>query len=172
MGKNPLDTKDMIESSDDFGAAYELHVQSVYRFLLWRTQDADLAEDLTSNVFEKAWRARGSFHGGSPAAWFHTIARNVLIDYWRKRRELPIENEDALPEERTKSMDEALDQAMEMDRIRAALDTMPADMRLVITMRFIEGHTSKQVAARLGLGESNVRVIQYRGLRRLRKALL
>jgi RNA polymerase sigma-70 factor (ECF subfamily) len=64
-----------------------------------------------------------------------------------------------------------LDQAAMLRQLRQAVDSLPSDMRSVITLRFIDGLSCKQVAAKLDLGESNVRVIQYRALRKLREYL-
>src|ERR1700685_3948687 len=99
MDNKPLDTKEMLESTDNFEAAYESHSKAIYRFLFWRTKDAQLSEDLTSSTFEKAWASRKSFHGGSEQAWLYRIARNVLIDHWRKKKDLSLEDSDSLVED-------------------------------------------------------------------------
>ena len=80
MDDEPLDTQEMIESSDDFADVYRTHSPAIYRFLLWRTKDSMLSEDLTGDVFMRAWRARRRFHGGSVQAWLYRIARNALTD--------------------------------------------------------------------------------------------
>lgn len=172
MAEEPLDSEEMLESTDNFAAAYETHARSIYRFLYWRTQNRQLSEDLTSNVFEKAWRSRTSFHGGSVRAWLYRITRNVLIDHWRKRQDLLVDNTDSLLREATApSAGEALDKAIMLQRLRQALDKLPDDMRSVITLRFIEGLSCKQAARELGMSDSNVRVIQYRALRKLKDYL-
>jgi RNA polymerase sigma-70 factor, ECF subfamily len=169
MARKSLETTDMIESTDDFEAVYQAHAQSIYRFLFWRTRDNELSEDLTSNVFEKAWRARSSFHGGSVKAWLYRIARNTLTDHWRKKRELFIADTDELDASATDDhLDEALDQAAAVQELQKALAKLPDDMRAVVTLRFISGMPCKAVAEQLRLSESNVRVIQYRALRKLR----
>jgi RNA polymerase sigma-70 factor (ECF subfamily) len=172
MAEESLGNEEMIDSTDNFEAAYESHSRSIYRFLYWRTRNVQLSEDLTSSVFEKAWRSRSSFHGGSVRAWLYRIARNVLIDHWRKKQDLLVEDVDSLPEEAAgSSISDQLDQDIMLRRLHKALDTLPSDMRAVINLRFIEGLSCKQVAEKLELGESNVRVIQYRALRKLRSRL-
>lgn len=162
----------MLDSTDNFEAVYESNERSIYRFLYWRTKNVQLAEDLTSSVFEKAWRSWGSFHGGSVRAWLYRIARNVLIDHWRKKKDLLVDDADSMHEEATgPSISETLDQDVLLQKLQKALDTLPSDMHSVITLRFIDGLSCKQVAEKLSLGESNVRVIQYRALRKLRSRL-
>jgi RNA polymerase sigma-70 factor, ECF subfamily len=171
MADEPLDTKEMLESTDNFEAAYRSHSQSIYRFLFWRTRDIQLSEDLTSNVFEKAWRSRSSFRGGSVQAWLYRIAHNVLIDHWRKNKELVIDDVESLHEDTLPSTGELLDKKLRIQNLREALAKLPDDMRLVVTLRFIEGLSCRQVARKLSLSESNVRVIQYRALKKLKDYL-
>jgi RNA polymerase sigma-70 factor, ECF subfamily len=171
MGKKTLPTDAMLESEDDFAEAYQSYQQPIYRFLFWRTRDEATSDDLTSSVFEKAWRARASFHGGSVQAWLYRIARNVLTDHWRRRPTVPLEYADQLPD------DDAVDTAARLDteqaaaELHTALRQLPDDMRRLVELRFVEGLSAKQVAERLGMTEGNVRVVQYRALKQIRKLL-
>lgn len=168
MDDEPLNTKGMTDSADEFEAAYNDYGQSIYRFLLWRTKDAELSEDLTSSVFEKAWRSRRNFHGGSMRAWLYRIARNMLIDHWRRKHDVPLEDVDTVVEPAASNMDAALDAEREAAHLQTAMRQLPEVMRLVVEARFIKGQSCKETAAQLGLSEANVRVIQYRALRKLR----
>lgn len=171
MDDDSLDKEEMLESPDNFEAAYESHSKAIYKFLFWRTKDVQLSEDLTSSTFGKAWASRKSFRGGSEQAWLYRIARNVLVDYWRKKKELFVEDTDDLQADVRPSAGELLDKKMQLHDLQKALDKLPEDMHAVITLRFIEGQTCRQVATTLNLSESNVRVIQYRALKKLRAQL-
>jgi RNA polymerase sigma-70 factor (ECF subfamily) len=168
MDDQPLDNKEMLDTTDNFEAAYEAHAKSIYRFLFWRTKDVHLSEDLTSSTFEKAWVSRKSFRGGSTQAWFYRIARNVLIDHWRKTKDLPVEDIESLQENGDLTASEILDNKMRLFELRKAVDKLPSDMHEVVRLRFIEGLPSKKVAKKLNLSDNNVRVIQYRALKRLK----
>jgi len=148
---------------------YTSNAPLIYRFMFWRTKDEMLADDLTSNVFEKAWRMRGSFKGGSTKAWLYKIAHNTLVDYWRKKKDLPADDA-AIAElvSDNTALDEALDQEMLVAIMQEAVAKLPAEMRTVVELRFIKGLSARQTAMKLGLSEANVRVIQYRALRKLR----
>lgn len=170
MEDKSLDNTEMLESTEDFEAMYERHSPAIYRFLFWRTQNNELSEDLTSTVFEKAWRSRDRFAGGSAKAWLHRIARNVLIDHWRKKKEVLVEEPELLQQEATDTdMAEALDRQLEIARMQQAVGRLPDEMREIVRLRFIEGLPSKQVAEKLGLSDSNVRVLQYRALKKLKE---
>lgn len=170
MAKKSLDSKDMLESSNDFEVVYKSYAQSIYRFLFWRTKNTELSEDLTSDVFEKAWRSRNSFNGGSARAWLYRIAHNVLIDHWRKKKDLLLRDTDSwLQEETNLSLGESFDKELALYNLQKSLNQLPREMQLVITLRFIEGLSCKQVAKKLRLSDSNVRVIQYRALRKIKE---
>jgi RNA polymerase sigma-70 factor (ECF subfamily) len=170
MAGKPLPNKDMLESEEDFGIAYEANARPIYRFFYWRTRDAQLSEDLTSGVFEKAWRSRDSFKSGSTRAWLYRIARNLLIDHWRAKKDVPLTNEDIVLSE-AEHVSETLDKQMMAKRLHQALDKLPAEVRLVVHLRFIEGLSVKQAARVTGLSESNIRVVQFRALKKMRKYL-
>jgi RNA polymerase sigma-70 factor, ECF subfamily len=171
MDDDTLPTKDMIETSERFEDAYNTHASTIYKFLFWRTKDVQLSEDLTSSTFQKAWTARRSFTGGSQLAWLYRIARNTLYDYWRKHKDLSLENESKLEASESMSTAELLDQQLEIEKLKDALKKLPADMQTIIQLRFTEGLPSKQVAKRLGIADGNVRIMQYRALKKLREYL-
>jgi RNA polymerase sigma-70 factor (ECF subfamily) len=171
MDDETLDSADMLETPESFEAAYRAHSSAVYRFLLWRTKNHQLSEDLTSTTVQKAWVSRKSFKGGSAQAWLYRIARNTLFDYWRKKSELPLTDQSELVVDEQRSAGDAIDTQMEIATLRAALRKLPDDMRNIVELRFIEGLSSKTVAARLGISDGNVRIIQYRALQKLRDYL-
>lgn len=171
MGKKTLPTDAMLESEEDFAEVYQSYQQPIYRFLFWRTRDEATSDDLTSSVFEKAWRARASFHGGSVQAWLYRIARNVLTDHWRRKQTLPLEHAELLVNEDTVDVAEQLDADRAVAELRVALRQLPNDMQRLVELRFIEGLSAKQVGKRLHMTEGNVRVVQYRALKRIRKLL-
>lgn len=172
MARKTLNTDEMADPSDEFEAMYEANAPLIYRFMFWRTKDKMLAEDLTSNVFEKAWRSRGNFKGGSAKAWLHSIARNTLIDHWRKRKDLPVEDPTSLAVTSEEiGLGEALDQEILIGELERAVSKLPRDMRRVVELRFIDGLSARQAGEKLGLSEANVRVIQYRALSKLRDHL-
>ena len=79
---------------DDMHQIYQQHAQTVYKFLLAQCQNADLAEDLTQEVFLKLWRGLSGFRGQSHLlTWLSRIARNACADHIRKKkRTVPTES--------------------------------------------------------------------------------
>ncbi len=71
-----------------FGQLYARHVDVVFRYVLARVADRQLAEDLTSETFLRAWRRIGSVRdqGKDLTAWLVTIARNLMVDHLKSSR--------------------------------------------------------------------------------------
>lgn len=172
MGKKSLSSKAMADQTKEFDAMYKANQPLIFRFMFWRTKDKMLAEDLTSNVFEKAWRTRKSFTGGSAKAWLFRIARTTLIDYWRRHKDIADDGTviDQAPAE-TKDLGDELDEQLAAEELKRAVSRLPQDMRDVVQQRFINGLTARETAVKLDLSEANVRVIQYRALKKLREFL-
>ena len=155
--------------NDAFTEVYLRYSDKIFRFLYWHTHDANLAEDLTSEVFLRAWQSWGHFDGRHPQAWLYRIAYHRVVDYWRKHQSLSLQD---VPEP---AYDHNLAQRLEQDaRIRVVkrgLASLPEKLRTVVILRFLEDYSAKEVAAILHTSEGNVRVLQYRALRKLREVL-
>lgn len=160
-----------MHSKKEFAQAYNDYYQPILNFLRSRVRDGQVAEDLAGEVFYKAWKGRHNFRfGTSYKAWLFRIARNTLIDYWRKKKDMTLGN---LEEGQIMSPGPTLEASMqvqdEVGVLTAALDQLPGTMKSVTILRFIEGLSAKEVAAILNLTEGNVRTIQFRALAKLRE---
>jgi len=71
-----------------FGQLYDAYMERIYRFVYFRVEDEQTAEDITSQVFLKAWSNldRFSFNRTPYLAWLYTIAHNAVIDHYRTRK--------------------------------------------------------------------------------------
>src|SRR3989344_5112069 len=83
-----------------FGILYEEYFTPIYRFIYFRVKNRTDAEDISQNVFIKAYSSIGNYkeHGVPFLAWLYTIARNTTIDYWKKKRDYLLENPDTIAE--------------------------------------------------------------------------
>lgn len=149
---------------------YDQYADDIYRFLLVHVRNVELAEDLTADTFLKAWKQFANFDSKHPRGWLYAIARNNLTDYWRKRKPVPLDEAIEVVDDRP-SAEEVLDKKMQAKRAAKAIAKLPPDMKSVVTLRFLQGYSAKQTAEALGLSEANVRVIQFRALKRLREVL-
>lgn len=123
-------------------------------FLLRRTRDPHLAEDLAQETFVKATRALLGWRGGNTAAWLLTIARNVLLDHVRRSRrelELPSPDELGVPPLHVAAMD-----------VRDALERLPEQQRRLLTLVYFEGFSMVEVAAMTGRSHSSIKTAVWR----------
>lgn len=156
--------------ADAFASLYDDYADRVYRFALFRVSDVQTAEDLTSQVFLKAWENLNRFQlRGAPfSAWLFRVARNTIIDHYRTRKEtLPLEAALSVGETGDDDVDARVERQQEADWLRAALQRLTEDQRQVLSLRFIEGLSTKEIATVMGKQEGAVRALQMRGLQAL-----
>ena len=156
-----------------FAELYDTHVDSVYRYLLYRVREPADAEDLCSEVFTRAFANihRYRWQGKSFLAWLYTIARNAVTD--RRRRDRPtveIDNAYGLAEDGPTAHDRAV-HAEAVDALRGAVRHLTSEQQEVLVLRFVENRSSREVAKILGKNEGAIRALQFRALGRLRKLL-
>ena len=152
----------------DWDRLYAEQLPRIYHYFRYRA-GADDAEDLTSETFEKAWRARHTYRRdlGAFTTWLYAIARNVAIDHFRRR--VAHEPLDAASHVAAPGSPE-LDAIRESDRRRIALLLSALDERSreIIALRYGAGLTNRAIARVLGLSESNVGTILHRAIADLR----
>ena len=156
-----------------FEQLYELFIDRIYRFFLYRVGDSHLAEDLTSTVFVKAWHSidRYQERGVPFSAWLYKIARNAAADHFRAEKgDISLDGRGVvLPVGGDPS--ESVERLFTQEQIRKALGRLRKDQREVIILRFFDGLSYSEVAEVMGKREGAVRTIQYRALNSLRGAL-
>jgi RNA polymerase sigma-70 factor (ECF subfamily) len=144
----------------------DVHQRKVFRMALAILRDPGMAEEITQEVFLKAWRAFPSYDGrAAPSTWLYTIARNACLSAARSqsyRRTTPIEAvaEPAAPN--GAAPDLVLEQA---------LSRLPETARHVITLFYYEQRSIKEVAAMLDLPEGTVKSHLHHARRALAKAM-
>ena len=150
---------------------YNQYADDIYRFLFVHVRDVELAEDLTADTFLKAWKQLDGFDWKHGRGWLYAIARNTLTDHWRRKKPEPMNEETAEVADDKPLQDEVLDKKLQYKQIIKALGGLPEDMKSVVTLRFLQSYSVRQTAEALDISESNVRVIQYRALKKLRGIL-
>jgi len=153
-----------------FTKLYNQYVDKIYSYVYWRVSDASLAEDITSEVFTKAWAARDSFDGTHPQAWLYTIARNMITDHYRRQR--PMADPDIIDEiidTTNDTPDIATEKVLTRERLAGALAQLPEQAQSILIWKFVEHISAAEIGERLGITEGNVRIQQMRALKRLRE---
>ena len=157
-----------------FGELYDRFVERVYRYLYFRTGNQQEAEDLTEQVFLKAWEAIGRYRWqGRPfLAWLYRLAHNAHIDHVRTRKPTTSLNNDERPLELASSAAAVeLARALDAEVLARALVQLTAEQQQVIVMKFIDGVDNEQIAQSMGKREGAIRALQMRALMSLRRVL-
>ncbi|HEU5349013.1 MAG TPA: RNA polymerase sigma factor [Ktedonobacterales bacterium] len=149
---------------------YEDNLHVIYRFVYSKVGNREEAEDLTSQVFIKAVRSIDSARDtASIQSWLFQVARTTIADHWRSFYQL-----------RAHSLDDLLDAGWEgpaesqqsprlassQERVNRILERLPDHYRQVLSLRFLLNLSIKETALRMGLSEANVKVLQFRALKK------
>lgn len=175
LASSPLPESDLIQRAisgdpDAFATLYDIYVEPIYRFIFFRVGDEPTAEDLTSQVFIKAWDNLSSYQmRGLPfSAWLFRIARNSIIDYYRTFKETaPLDPGVVTQPDPAADVDERVERRLQAEELRLALQKLTDDQRQVLTLRFIEGLSTEEVAQVMGKRPGAIRALQMRGLQAL-----
>lgn len=158
-----------------FGILYERYVTNIYRFICAQLPDSNDAEDLTAEIFLKAWSAISRYRErGYPfSAFLFKIARNVLIDFRRKNlKEVKRSQEliDSIKDRNIQISDEIVSRQTHQN-LWNFLGELRENYRSVLVFRFINGLTTREISRIMGRSEGNIRVMQHRALSDLRKKM-
>ena len=156
-----------------FGKLYDVHVDRVYRHIYYRVGNEQDAEDLTQQVFLKAWQAIDRYkEKTSPfIAWLMTISHNLVVDFYRTKKDKAYLEAEVLADGSASSPEQAAEASLEQQRLRSAILKLGGDEQQVVILRFVEGFEFSEIASVLNKKEGNVRVILHRALVKLRNIL-
>lgn len=153
-----------------FGQIYDLYFAKVYRFIFYRVNHNETAEDLVSETFIRVWKKLDKIDDlAAFQAWIFQIARNLVIDYYRAKRPTVdlAELENILEYE-----DNIIDRAnlgFDQQRFFEVLKLLSPDQQVVIKLKFLDDLENHEIAHILDKTEGAIRVIQHRAIAELKK---
>ncbi|MGV3466849.1 MAG: RNA polymerase sigma factor [Heyndrickxia sp.] len=146
----------------------------IYRFILLMVNNREEAEDLTQEVFIKAYKGLVHFKGESSyKTWLYTIARNLVYDHLRKKRTIAIFGNVFHPTDQKNPLPEEILEMKETTQfLYQALFSLKASYREIIILRKIKGYQINETAEILGWTEAKVKTTLFRALQALKKELI
>lgn len=160
--------------TEDFEKIYIEYSDRIYKYIYLSTSDPYLAEDITSEAFLRIWKAWKKIKPDFMQALLYKTAKNILIDYYRKNKNAKkVSLEETVEKGIEPSYDEDLIERIHKDvnleKINKALKLLPENLRDVLVLRFIDDLSAKEAADILDTTEVNIRVLQFRGLKKLKE---
>jgi RNA polymerase sigma-70 factor (ECF subfamily) len=159
---------------DAFGVLYERYVELIFRYIRSRVAEDQIAEDLTEVVFLRSFEALNRYREkGYPfSSYLYQIARNLLVDHYRRQRdEVSLEAAQHI-EAPSMSMDEEVIIRERIAELQTAISHLREDYQEVIRLRVLLDLPSDTVAAWMERSEGAVRVLLHRALKSLKKQVL
>lgn len=156
--------------SKAFGQLYDQFVDKIYRFILFRVSNKEVAEDLTQTVFLKALENIGNFRKDSQfSSWLYTIARNNVIDHYRGKKPTTFVNDFDNIESRDNTQDfEAKEFLAET---LSAMKRLNEEEQEVITLHSVEEYSFEEIARITDKSPGALRILKHRALKKLRSSL-
>jgi RNA polymerase sigma-70 factor (ECF subfamily) len=153
----------------DFETIYHVELPRVYNFFRYHFGDDQIAEDLTAETFEKAWRNRASYRKdlASFSTWLFTIARRLAADHFRKQRPI-VQLEDAEKVSDPQTLEDVAQERAEFAYLYNLLTGLAERERELVALKYGAGLTNRTIAHITGISESNVSTILHRLTQRLR----
>lgn len=154
----------------------DIQKASVYRdfhgkvlgFFRSKINNADDAEDLTSDVFVKVYEKFDSFDESksSLSTWIYTISRNTLTDYFRTNKTF-----DEIPEtkEDDSSVEDEVCNTEMLEKLAEALETLDERERDIVILRFYSGKTLREISSQMGISYAYVKILQNKAFEQLKK---
>lgn len=160
---------------DAIGELYDRHHADIFRYVWSRVHDNRSAEDLTGEVFTRMVinLPRYRLRGLPFRAWLYRIARNLVVDHYRKEGghdQVPLYHAEGMSGEGDRP-DSMAEHHLTLERVQRALTSLDPSQREVVILRFLAGLSLREVAQTLDKTVAAVKSLQHRGLTALRVAL-
>ncbi|MFH1790000.1 MAG: sigma-70 family RNA polymerase sigma factor [bacterium] len=163
-----------------FAKLYDHFIERIYRFVYFKVSKHEEAEDITSEVFLKAWNYINEGNKvDSFSGLLYKIARNSIIDLYRSKSnkfEVGIDNADAIRQlssenEKGSEIQDQVDDKMQIEKIIKALHNLKQEYREIITLRYIDELRISEIAHITGKSQVSVRVTLFRSIKKLKEIM-
>jgi RNA polymerase sigma-70 factor (ECF subfamily) len=176
MSGSPNEIKLILEAKNGseyaFGQLYELYFDKLFKFIYYRVSHKEVAEDLTEDVFIKAWTSIKTVKEDSFSGWLYQIAKNKVIDYYRQKKTVvDIEDIENILESDV-NLSEATNTVLDQKLFRTVLKQLTPEQQIIIKLKFIEDMDNLEIAELISKSEGSIRVVQHRAILKLQELII
>ncbi len=155
--------------SEAFSQLYGFYFEKIYKFIYFRVNHKEAAEDLCEDVFVRAWSKIKHVSEESFGGWLYSIAKNRIIDYYRQNKStVDLSEVENILEAEENIVDRAnlqFDQKLLLEMVKK----LPPDQQIIIQLKFIEGLENSEISELIAKKEGAIRVLQHRAIQNLQK---
>ena len=159
---------DHTELKADFLRTYDAYSGDIFRFCSMKVTNRELAQDLTQEVFMRYWQTiREGEKMKNERAYLYTLARNLVIDWYRKKKESSL---DVLTDQGIDFGNEdhrKIEESAQMNEVLKVIEQLDDDAREALLLRFVEGFTPKEIASMSGESANAVSVRINRAIKKV-----
>ena len=160
------------QDPEAFAELYDLYVKRIYRFVYFKVSGHEETEDIVSEVFLKSWNyiiGNSEKEVKSFSGLLYRIARNAIIDYYRKRAGSPenlAEDQDVCDEGKWST---EINERIDNQQVIIAIRKLKQEYQEVLTLRYVDGLQVDEIAEITGKGNVAVHVTLHRALKKLKE---
>lgn len=160
--------------SESFGELYSIYLDPIYRYVFYQIRDKMMAEDITEEVFLKAWKGINSCKGKEHtfSSWLYRVAHNHIIDYFRSRQKYLKNNVSIVDTGDIADFDSpelTMETRQDYKSLLDDISHLSRDQKQVIILKFIEDLDNREIGQIMNKSEGAIRILQMRALKRLRQ---
>jgi RNA polymerase sigma-70 factor, ECF subfamily len=157
---------------ENYSKIYDNCVDKIYRFIFFKVNSQDIAEDLCSETFLRGWEVLKNKENAidNPQAFLYKVARNLIADHYREKgkAQVILADNELLIDPRS-DFQEGVISNLEFDRAKVVLSKLKDDYQEVVIWHFIEELSVPEIAKILDKSEGAVRVMLHRSIKAIKK---
>ena len=164
----------MADTRKTFGQIYDRYIEKIYRFIFFKVNSQEIAEDLASETFLKTWKVFKDEEKSieNMQAFLYKTARNLVIDYYRKNGKVQIVSVDNPSiTDPSQNLEEKEMLRSDVNMVKAALTNLKDDYQNVIIWHYLDDLPIEEISYILGRTEDATRVLLHRALKSLKKEI-
>lgn len=153
-----------------FSKIYDKYLDRIFRFIFFKVNSKEDAEDLTAEVFLRTWQTFQDSEIENIRAFLYQTARNIVTDHYRKKsKENPLSLE-SFPQLKAKdSIQEKIERDFDFNLILEKIKNLREEYQEALFLRYVDGYSIKEIAQILGKTPENTKVLIHRALLALKK---